>query len=369
MSKAQQLNPIIEKRIDMDLLDRSLVGIFIYSILLPVVFYFYHFYEQQPQLSWLFTILMAGISLLRLIHKIITPVLYQYSAKTWLILFSFLSLSQACILGVVFLLSISDPRFTPISNIVFFALGGVAGGAITALLPRFWLAVTNLSLLLIPAAFIAITTEGNTGYAVLVSIYFCYLFSLTFRSNREYIRAFYIECQLEAQQEELLQLNKIDPLTHIFNRGHFNTAYEHQWNIGIRNQLQQSLLLIDIDKFKDINDNYGHLFGDECLVFIAKLIHDTAKRKTDIIARFGGEEFTVLLSDTSLDDAVTIAENIRKKIANQPFIMNDTQLTLTVSIGVASMVPQHSINSNQLIENADKKLYLAKDNGRNQVQS
>lgn len=367
MIKTKNSSSIIQHRIDMDLLKRSIAGVYIYSSLLPIIFYFYDFYFHEPTISWTITITMAFVSVLRLIHYHHTNSLYSYSTKLWLATFSVLSLSQAAILGMVFALSVGDPRFSPITNVMFLTIGGVAGGALTALMPRLWLAVVNLLFLLIPGAIVSLIIPDHTGFAVLIIIYFTYLFTLGFRSNSEYLRAFEIEFQLEQQRVKLEQLNKIDPLTQLYNRGHFNTAYEHQWNNGIRSQHQQSLLLIDIDKFKAINDNYGHLFGDECLIYISKKIHDTAKRQTDIIARFGGEEFAVLLSDTSLKEAISIAENIREKIATQPFVLNKTELSITVSIGVASIIPQSSINPNQLIENTDMYLYQAKDSGRNKV--
>jgi len=367
MAPPKNSSNIIQRRIDMDLLKRSIAGVFIYAIILPIIFYFYDFYQYQAQISWSITLAMVVISFFRFLHYLQSKPLHLYSPKLWFIVFSVLSLAQAAILGIVFALAVVDPRFSPITHVMFLTIGGLAGGALTALMPRLKLAIVNLFLLLTPGAVVSLSTTGHTGFAVLIMIYFVYLFTLGLRSNREYLRAFEIEFQLEEQRAELEQLNKIDPLTHIYNRGHFNTAYEHQWHNGIRNQHQQSLLLIDVDKFKRINDNYGHLFGDECLIFIAKAIHDTAQRKTDIIARFGGEEFAVLLSDTSLEEAISIAEAIREKIASQPFVLNETTLTITVSIGIASMVPQSSINSNQLIENADKCLYQAKDDGRNRV--
>jgi len=373
MTETEKRKKIIQRRIDMDLLKRSVSGVFIYAILLPVIFYFYDFYQAEPQISWSITLAMVVISVFRAIHYLQTKQLYIYSPKIWYLTFSALSLGQAIILGITFALAVAEPRFSLITHAMFLAVGGLAGGALTALMPRLRLALINLFFLLIPGVLVALSTEGHAGFAVLLMIYFSYLFILGVRINREYLRAFDIEYQLQLQRAELEQLNKVDPLTHIYNRGHFNTAYEHQWNNAIRSQHQrqyqhqQSLLLIDVDKFKVINDSHGHLLGDECLIFIAKIIHDTAQRKTDVIARFGGEEFAVLLSDTPLEEAVSLAEAIREKIASQPFTQKETTLTITVSIGVASIVPQSSINSNQLIETADKYLYQAKNDGRNKV--
>jgi len=310
---------------------------------------------------------MIVISCLRVLHFSYSKNLYQYSTKLWSVIFSTLSLGQAFLLGLLCTITIYDDSFQPISNVYLLSMGGIAGGALTALSPRLWLAITNLSFLLLPSIIVSFFSEGNMAYSILLSIYFSYLLLLGIRSNKEYLRAFHIEKQLEVQKQELKALNKIDPLTHIYNRGHFNTAYELQWHSSLRHQVQQSLLLLDVDNFKKINDKHGHLFGDECLIHIAKVIHDTAKRKTDIIARFGGEEFVVLLSGTSLEKAQEIAETMRKEIEQHPFIYKNKKLTVTTSIGVSNIIPTSNINPNLLIEQADTALYQAKSEGRNRV--
>jgi len=278
-----------------------------------------------------------------------------------------LSLSQAALWGVILFFSLFDPDFEPVTSLILIALGGISSGAMTALLPRFWLAVTNISLLLLPSVFLSLFILRDYSMAVLILTFYSYLIALGKRSYGEYMRAFDIEMQLEAQHAELEQLNKIDPLTQIYNRGYFNTAFEINWNSSVRNLNKLSLLLIDIDHFKQVNDTHGHLIGDECLVYIAQVIHETAKRKTDVIARFGGEEFAILLNKTTVDDACVIAESIRHRIASTPFQSNEIRLNITASIGVASVQPDTNLNSNQLIEMADKALYQAKSEGRNRV--
>ena len=283
--------------------------------------------------------------------------------------FCFLSLGQAFITGSLFALILSDiTRFSLIYDAVLFSIIAIAGSALVALTPTLWLAFSNFTLLLFPSFVASIVfSPHHISYSFLVALYFLYMLSIAVRNNKEYYRAFNIEKQLAKKGAALEQMNKMDPLTHIYNRGHFNTTYQYQWHNGIRHQCIQSLLMIDVDHFKDVNDRFGHLFGDECLISIAKRIHDTAKRKTDLIARFGGEEFVVLLSDTSLVQALEIAEVIRKKVSECPCSYQGEQFDVTVSIGVASLLPQSDMNSNQLIENADKTLYEAKCRGRNIV--
>jgi diguanylate cyclase (GGDEF)-like protein len=357
----------IEQRIDMDMLRRSILGVFIYGLIFPLIFFPLGFNKLQPEISWLFAVIMLLISSLRLVHWVYTSVIYAQNPKLWRYIFQFLSLMQAIILGVFFAMTMYDPILEPIKTVSFMTIGGVCAGSLISLSPRISIALYNLFCLVIPSIYAAFFVIDNMPIGFMICTYTGYLVMMGLRSNKEYLRSFSIEAQLEKQRQELEQLNKIDPLTHIYNRGYFNTAYDIQWHNGIRNKQILSLLLIDIDNFKLINDNYGHLFGDKCLVHISATIHGAARRQTDLIARFGGEEFAILLPDTNLESAMEIAEQLRALIASTPFTEQHTKLVLTTSIGVASVVPVLSINSNSLIEKADAALYEAKDQGRNRV--
>ncbi|WP_338401482.1 GGDEF domain-containing protein [Neptunicella marina] len=255
--------------------------------------------------------------------------------------------------------------FTPIIHVTFLVMGGIASGALMALTPRIKLALSNLAILVIPPIITGMFVEGKLPIASMLLIYSSYLVLLGIRTHKEYVRSFKIEAQLDAQKSELEQLNKIDALTHIYNRGHFNNYYEQQWHNAVRNNLELSLILIDVDYFKRINDNYGHLYGDACLVHLASIINEAVQRKTDMAARFGGEEFAVLLGSTGLNDALKIAERIRINIEQHPFVHEEKPLQLTVSLGVAAMYPKAGLNPNCLIEAADSALYQAKSSGRN----
>jgi len=165
--------------------------------------------------------------------------------------------------------------------------------------------------------------------------------------------------QLESEGLAIERRSQIDPLTKIYNRGYFNTNFNFQWNLGLRNKTKKSLLLLDIDHFKLINDNHGHLIGDQCLTDVANIIRHVAKRKTDLVARFGGEEFVVLLTNTSLNEARQVAELIRQQIEQKSFIYDDLKINITISIGVACLIPKTTIRPNELINQADQALYQA----------
>ncbi|MFT6898721.1 MAG: diguanylate cyclase (GGDEF)-like protein [Paraglaciecola sp.] len=351
----------------MDLLKRSMTGVLVYAFVLPVIFLAFDFHRLQPMLSLYLAGSMLLISILRLLHKIFTPRLYDYSAKLWFWIFAILSLGHAIVLSTVFAFSMYDTRFIPILHVIILTVGGVASGALIGLVPRIKFALFNLFVLLVPSIVIGLLLEDRYVFSVMILIFGFYIAAIGIRSHREYIRSFKIEALLDRQKSELEALNKTDALTHIYNRGYFNTQFEYQWNTGMRHNIRQTLLLIDIDHFKLINDNYGHLVGDTCLQQIAQLVNVSVNRKNDLVARFGGEEFALLLDASDSHQAIQIAETIRQSIADCSFKHDDITFNVTVSIGVASVIPTPKMNSNRLIEAADKALYQAKDKGRNQV--
>jgi two-component system, chemotaxis family, response regulator WspR len=181
---------------------------------------------------------------------------------------------------------------------------------------------------------------------------------------------------LRVSQQQLLDTNLVlqrlmnsDGLTGLSNRRHFDEYLELEWRRAIRDQLQISLLMIDVDFFKAYNDSFGHLEGDEALRKVAGAIRDVCSRPSDLPARYGGEEFALVLPNTSPGGARLLAEKLRQTVAALviPHNSPDPDSRLTISIGLATITPQAGTSSRQLILDADKGLYVAKNNGRNQV--
>lgn len=359
------LNADIQKRIDMDLLSRSIPGIFIYAVVLPGIFWAFDFYTLYPALCLPYIIAMLVVCAARVVHKFLTDALYAKSPRLWLGIFSTLTLLHAGILGSIFALAMYDQRFESVSHMMMLSMAAVAGGALIAQTSRVNLALLNMTVLLAPSFVVCMMHEEKRSFILMLLIYYVYQIALARRTHKEYIFGLSNETKLAEQQQTLEHLNQVDPLTNIYNRGYFNTAYAIQWSIGVRNKQPLSLLMIDADHFKSVNDRYGHLFGDECLKYISKTLQQVVKRETDIIARFGGEEFVVLLSDASTDVAKALAEEVRKAVASEAFSHYGVTHHVTVSVGVASIVPQADINPNTLIDRADKALYQAKEAGRN----
>jgi len=165
-----------------------------------------------------------------------------------------------------------------------------------------------------------------------------------------------------------------DGLTGLYNRRYFDEQITNELNRAKRFHNNVSFLVLDIDHFKEVNDNHGHLNGDQILKELAQIISETA-RKIDVAVRYGGEEFVIILPETDINGAMVIAERLRKKIENYPFRLINTdsgspeEIHITVSIGVSQAVPSSNITAQDLIEQGDKAMYTAKKRGRNKVVS
>jgi len=174
--------------------------------------------------------------------------------------------------------------------------------------------------------------------------------------------------ELENLNELLLSLSEKDKLTGIANRRKFDDYIDYIWNTSIEEGNSIALLIIDIDYFKQYNDNLGHLEGDKCIASVANALANLNIR-SHFIARYGGDEFMVVLQKCSIDDAVKLAENIKTTIAelNIPHKFSKVSDRVTLSIGAASVIPSGNMTIKEFIREADEALYIAKKSGRNQV--
>lgn len=217
---------------------------------------------------------------------------------------------------------------------------------------------------------------GYSEMAVLFTVYaiLMYLSALRFHKQlAESLETRYdnerLAAELADSNRQLQQLAEKDDLTGIPNRRSLDRCLEQEWKRHCRSRQPLSVLFIDVDYFKQYNDHYGHQAGDQCLIRIAQLLHQHAKRATDLAARFGGEEFAMVLPDTDARNARRIAEEIRHDFAELglPHAGSPILPHVTLSIGIATVIPEHGQTCEHLLLAADEALYAAKRNGRNQV--
>jgi diguanylate cyclase (GGDEF)-like protein/PAS domain S-box-containing protein len=201
----------------------------------------------------------------------------------------------------------------------------------------------------------------------------CYSCPVRGESNRYYGRIWMFRdiTELRHYWDMLESLSTTDGLTELPNRRRFDEFINREWRRAMRDQSVISLILMDIDFFKEFNDHYGHLAGDDCLRQVAKVLRETVYRPGDLAARYGGEEFACVLPETDSAGAITLANRIRKRIEEMgvPHFFSKVADHVTISIGVASQVPGRGETPSCLIQLADELLYSAKEGGRDQVKS
>lgn len=195
---------------------------------------------------------------------------------------------------------------------------------------------------------------------------------LEVRDRRLYLQARMLELekrQLNRLSERMVQLAREDGLTGLANRRHFNDSFMIEWERARREQQSLALVFVDVDHFKAYNDNHGHLEGDRALVAVASTIKPLARRAGDLAARYGGEEFVLLLPNTLAEGAREVAEELLALVDARriPHRASSVGSFVSVSIGVASLVPDVHLAPSQLIDQADAALYAAKQGGRHQI--
>lgn len=174
--------------------------------------------------------------------------------------------------------------------------------------------------------------------------------------------------ELEEANRELEEKNTLDELTGLYNRRFYDQKILAEFRRSRRNLTPLSLVVIDIDHFKQVNDSYGHSAGDKCLVTLGKLIKQVLRRSSDIGCRYGGEEFCLILPETDSDGAVAFAQELRELVLSSSFNFDSTSINLTISCGVCTYQQQKNVTPVEIFDGADKALYQAKADGRNRVQ-
>lgn len=173
--------------------------------------------------------------------------------------------------------------------------------------------------------------------------------------------------RLRRANEELQRQSLVDQLTQILNRRGFEKVFDKVWRISSRDRLPLALIMIDVDRFKDINDSHGHLAGDQCLRDLAMVLHENVRRPGDAVARLSGDEFACILYNTTEEGAVQVAEAMREQIEDLPVPCEGEEQRFSVSLGVAAVIPKEGMVPVDLVAMADRALYKAKGIGKNRV--
>ena len=201
----------------------------------------------------------------------------------------------------------------------------------------------------------------------MIFLFSVYMVLIAYRGNREYWNALENEYLLEIKSREMERLSNTDVLTGLYNRRYFDEAFDREWKRSGRDNSLLSIILFDIDHFKNVNDTFGHQAGDEYLKKTAETMTSVFKRDYDIVARYGGEEFMVLLPGINADHASQMAEKVRKKIESMILDHRGKKVGATISAGIMCCVPNFNTIPDFIISCVDQALYIAKLGGRNRV--
>ncbi len=244
---------------------------------------------------------------------------------------------------------------------------GIVAGAIMSLAQVYSIYVIYFFIMVIPQNILFAQYDDHLHQSILLFslIYTPFMLVISKSMHDNVLQNIEINKTLQINIEKLHKLSITDTLTNIYNRRYLFDTSKEILDLAIPHNANISLLMIDIDYFKSINDNYGHQAGDTILVELSKKISDMIKQ-SDIFARVGGEEFAILLNNTSKVDTIDFANNICNTIRNEIFRHKEQELHITVSIGVA-ILSQETKSLDSLYHIADTKLYAAKTLGRDRV--
>jgi diguanylate cyclase (GGDEF)-like protein len=357
----------MNQRVLLDLKKRSTIGIFFYVVLSIICVVAGDFYQRHPMLSVIFLSANAVICLLRLIHLKVTEKLGQRHAKANKRIFFVSVIITALIWGVTLALITFLKEESATQLLMTVCICGLCAGGVVAFIPHKPLSIGfNISMML-PVVAVLLVTGSNIPLATMIFLFSVYMALMAVRGSREYWDALENEYLLETKSRELSRLSNTDVLTGLYNRRYFDEMLDAEWKRSGRQNSMLSAIIFDLDHFKIINDTYGHQVGDEYLKKSADILASVFKRETDVVARFGGEEFIVLLPGITSERAFQLAENARQRIESMALEHQGHNVRTTISAGISHCIPDFPTTTDSIVSYADQALYKAKQEGRNRI--
>jgi len=360
----------LQKRALGDLSKRARGGIFIYVLVWMIIAISHQLPEVLPVLFYFnmsILLAVAGVRLLHLYMHTRPPELSVLFMTDWLV---YTILFAALHWGLMAAWILFDDNAVDIRNLMIVATAGIAIGGATTLSISTRIRIFYPVLMFCPGILVLIYQGSSDGWilAGLIALALIFVHSTTKIANGDYWEAITNQVVAEDRANLMEQLSITDQLTQLNNRLYFDKKFDKEWNRCSRMKIPLSVLLMDIDNFKEINDTYGHLFGDECLQLIASTISSELLRASDCVARYGGEEFVALLPNTAESETRAIAEKLVRAVSAVSSKLEGKEIQITCSIGGATTSPNYQEDREYLIKQADIALYQAKNNGRNQYQ-
>lgn len=318
-------------------------------------------FAREPVVAWL---VASAFVLLALARHLVRAPSDPARARAWLAWNWSVVLGTAAIWGAVTIWAHREPAFDAVHHATLICTVAYATAIAHTYAMRPPVALGAIALLFGPTVASVWLVPDERPVALALSIYCVYLLLALSRSHREYDDRAALDWLLREQRDDYERMSRLDPLTGIANRRSFQDAFADAAARARVDDRAFSLLMLDLDHFKDVNDRHGHAAGDDCLVAFARMLalwFDDA-----FVARLGGEEFAVLL-DTGADAALARAERFRDALSNSPLALPGRELGVSVSIGVDAYAPDDGRDLDEFLRQVDRALYRAKALGRDRV--
>ncbi|MDD0841734.1 GGDEF domain-containing protein [Pseudomonas sp. Gutcm_11s] len=321
----------------------------------------------MPVLGILGTLFFTAMMLLRWLHRLPSEendaALHRWIDRHWLLI-----LATSLGWGLAHAWALLRPELEPSRLIATLSTVAFSTAMAFNFSMRKRRCVSAILLLYLPGlAVLGWQWPAQEALAVTLAFYLSYLLLALNRSHREYHGTLVMEQQLVDQRERYDQLSRTDSLTQLGNRLQFNNLFPAMVAEARRQRTPLSLVLLDIDFFKRVNDEHGHSTGDACLSAFAERMRQVFRRDSDALLRLGGEEFGVLMPNTPLEQARDLAEHFRQKLAEQGFSLPGQTLPLTSSLGVGSLDAVQGESAEAFFKRVDDALYRAKAEGRDRL--
>jgi len=244
----------------------------------------------------------------------------------------------------------------------------ITGSRLYCMFPNYGIAC--ILILILPTNLVLYTSEtSDIPLGLIVSLVIFYYIVVTKAAFRDYRIQLEKEVILESAKSDLRVLSLKDELTNLGNRRHYNAIIDQAFSVAQRSRAALSLVLLDLDYFKKINDQYGHAIGDACLIHVAGILGTSCMRDSDFVARIGGEEFALILHNTDTDEATVVVNKILQELNDLPVLIDGQSITVTASFGIATFNSSLDSSPDDLYRRADEMAYAAKQEGRNRVKT
>jgi len=322
-------------------------------------------YSQHPLAG---TLIFAGFLVLAVLRWVIRPPVEDARARrNWLDVQWLIVGATALLWGGVLGWTLADPAFEPARTAALLGTVAYVTAAAHTFSMRRGRALACIAVMYLPALYFLWRDPSQRASAVAISVYLAYVVLALVSSHAEYQRRLDIDGELRLQRDRDEHLSRVDSLTQLDNRRHFSHVLDRLAAEAREGGRALSLLLLDLDHFKRINDELGHAAGDACLArFSERMVREFGAHPSHL-ARLGGEEFAVLLSGFTERSAIELAEKFRRGLTDDPLRLREGRPDIRVSIGVATFDKKHHANNDALYRAADRALYRAKSEGRDRT--